>query len=256
MVLPAFSFLTVCVCVRGGGGWGNVLAGQALHGAAAAGQLPSSPRMGLARQKRLALSRRHPSRAATATLTIPTHLAATPTAPPSRPRPRTLRLLGRRTRLATRVSELLAREELPVQRLAVAADERRLWAATASPSVHLWEVEVAEAAAGGGGGGAGAATPPALPSTPRSPLGAAAAAALGGAAFVASPSPAARARLAFPNGEGGPFGWSLDPGRARLHRFRPKQRPGELHNQPHWGSKSSSTSSHAPPPPLPSLPSS
>ncbi len=92
----------------------------------------------------------------------------------------------RRTRLATRVSELLACEQQPVLRLAVAADERSLWAATTSPSVHKWQVEARE--------------PPALalPVSPRSPAPAGGGPApIAGSFFHASPSVAARARLAF-----------------------------------------------------------
>ncbi|KAL4423890.1 hypothetical protein ABPG75_001191 [Micractinium tetrahymenae] len=89
-----------------------------------------------------------------------------------------------RTRLANRVSELLACEEHPVVRLAVGRNEDFLWAATTSPEVHKWKVEAGEAAA--------------LPLTPRSPLGAAGAALPGSSScFVASPSAAARARLVF-----------------------------------------------------------
>lgn len=91
-----------------------------------------------------------------------------------------------RTRLATRVSELLACEQQPVLRLAVAADERSLWAATTSPSVHKWEVEAREPLA------------LALPVSPRAPVPAAGGtAAIAGSFFHASPSVAARARLAF-----------------------------------------------------------
>lgn len=69
-------------------------------------------------------------------------------------------------------------------RLAVARNEDFLWAATTSPEVHRWRVEVGEAAS--------------LPLTPRSPLGGAAALLPGSSTcFVASPSAAARARLVF-----------------------------------------------------------
>lgn len=82
------------------------------------------------------------------------------------------------------MSELLACEERPVVRLAVARNEDFLWAATTSPEVHRWRVEVGEAAS--------------LPLTPRSPLGGAAALLPGSSTcFVASPSAAARARLVF-----------------------------------------------------------
>lgn len=89
-----------------------------------------------------------------------------------------------RTRLANRVSELLACEERPVVRLAVGRNEDFLWAATTSPEVHRWKIEAGEAAS--------------LPLTPRSPLGGAGAALPGSSTcFVASPSAAARARLVF-----------------------------------------------------------
>jgi WD repeat-containing protein 48 len=91
-----------------------------------------------------------------------------------------------KTRLATRVSELLACEQQPVLRLAVAADETSLWAASTSPSVHKWQVEARE--------------PPvlALPVSPRSPGPAGGGAGpIAGSFFHASPSVAARARLAF-----------------------------------------------------------
>lgn len=94
-----------------------------------------------------------------------------------------------RTRLATRVSELVACEQHPVLGLAVSSTERYLWAATTSPSVHKWEVESSESVLA-----------LALPVSPRSPLGAAAQGAaglLGPCCFVASPSAAARARLTF-----------------------------------------------------------
>ncbi|KAI3432393.1 hypothetical protein D9Q98_003949 [Chlorella vulgaris] len=108
-----------------------------------------------------------------------------------------------RTRLSTRVSELLAVEQRPVLALAVASDERRLWAATTAPSVHTWHLELAAAASahtaaiGGGSTSVGGGTP-------RSPLGAAAGAAavLGGPCFIASPSAAARARLPFAGQQG------------------------------------------------------
>lgn len=89
-----------------------------------------------------------------------------------------------RTRLATRVSELLAVEEQPVLRLAVGAEGKHVWAATTAPSVHLWECEAAPELAAVGG----------PPTTPRSPLGGGA---LGGSCFIASPSASARARLSF-----------------------------------------------------------
>ncbi|PSC73533.1 WD repeat-containing 48 [Micractinium conductrix] len=90
-----------------------------------------------------------------------------------------------RTRLANRVSELVACEQQPVLRLAVSSSESHLWAATTSPVVHRWRVD-----------------PPAeaqpLPVTPRSPLGGAAAPLpASSSCFVASPSAATRARLTF-----------------------------------------------------------
>jgi hypothetical protein len=94
-------------------------------------------------------------------------------------------------------------EQRPVLALAVASDERRLWAATTAPSVHTWHLELAAAASAhtaaiGGGSTSGGG------GTPRSPLGAAAGAAavLGGPCFIASPSAAARARLPFAGQQG------------------------------------------------------
>lgn len=105
-----------------------------------------------------------------------------PTAAAPRCRPTT-----RRTRLATRVSELLACEQHPVLRLAVGSDESYLWAATISPSVHRWEVEVREPPAAA-----------ALPVSPRSPMaGAAGVPPISGSHFIAAPSAGARARLSF-----------------------------------------------------------
>lgn len=89
-----------------------------------------------------------------------------------------------RTRLANRVSDLIAVEQHPVLRLAVGQEEDHLWASTMSPVVHKWRIEASEAQA--------------LPLTPRSQLGAGPSTLPGtSTCFVASPSAAVRARLAF-----------------------------------------------------------
>ena len=75
-------------------------------------------------------------------------------------------------------------------RLAVGRDEDFLWAATTSPNVHKWAI-----GSSGGSGAAEAAAGP--PLTPRSPLGGGGTGSSGGSCFIASPSPAMRARLAF-----------------------------------------------------------
>lgn len=98
------------------------------------------------------------------------------------------RWLPGRTHVASRSTELLFQEQAPINKLQMSADGKRLWCATTSSSVRVWDVPPPDWGSGGGSGHH-------APTSPRTP------GRMCGRVFHAGPSPQVRQRQRFSVGE-------------------------------------------------------